>query len=113
MTVPPTIQIAHVPDCPLVDKLLWLVEECLAEWGARWPIELIVTECASPTLLIDGVDGITGRPVELGTPSCRVVLPLRAQILSALQSASLAGEATRVRDPKARHVAEPCPSTDD
>lgn len=84
---PPSIQIAHVPDCPLREKLLWAVEQCLAEMDVRWPIDLIVADCASPTLLVDGLDITTGRSVELGVPSCRVSLPQGAEIQSALHSA--------------------------
>ena len=83
----PTIQIVYVPGCMLVDRLRSLVEECLAEVGAPWPVEIVSGDCRSPTLLVDGLDITTGRAIDVEFPACRVDLPTKAQILAALRTA--------------------------
>lgn len=77
------IQILHVPDCPLVDRLLDDVEDCLADYGCPEPVELLVGDYPSPTLLVDGRDVTTGEPVA-GEPRCRMDLPTKAQIRAAV-----------------------------
>jgi hypothetical protein len=77
------IQILQVADCPLVERLIDEVEGCLADAGADEPVEVLVGDYPSPTLLIDGVDVATGQPVS-GEPRCRLDLPSRAQINAAI-----------------------------
>lgn len=79
------IQILQVPDCPLVDRLIDDVENCLAEMAIGEPVEIVVGDYPSPTLVIDGADASTGRPVE-GQPRCRLDLPSRDQIRAAAKA---------------------------
>lgn len=64
------IQILQVPDCPLVGRLIDDVETCLAEMGISEPVQIVVGDYPPPTLVVDGIDVSTGRPVE-GDPRCR------------------------------------------
>jgi hypothetical protein len=77
------IQIFHVPDCPLVDRLITELEGCLTTAELSEPVELLVGDYPSPSLVIDGIDITTGSPMS-GQPSCRLDLPTRAQIDAAL-----------------------------
>lgn len=79
------IQILQVPDCPLVDRLIDDVESCLTDIGSGEPIEIVVGGYPSPTLVIDGVDASTGRPIE-GAPRCRMDLPSKEQIRAAARA---------------------------
>ncbi|MFC5731267.1 MULTISPECIES: alkylmercury lyase [Nocardioides] len=87
MTHETMVQILHVPDCPLVDRLIDAVERCLAEAGVGEPVEVVVGDYPSPTLVIGGVDVATGRPVE-GEPRCRMDLPSQEQIRAAVRELS-------------------------
>lgn len=77
------IRILQVEDCPLVDKLIDEFERCLTEAGLDVPVEIMVGDYPSPTLLVDDVDVATGQPVA-GQPRCRMDLPSRQQIQAAL-----------------------------
>ena len=77
------IQILQVAGCPLVDRLVDEVEACLADAGHDEPVEVLIGDYPSPTLLVDGVDVATGQPVT-GQPRCRLDLPSRAQIIAAV-----------------------------
>ena len=78
------IQILHVPDCPLVERLARELEECLLETGVVEQVERLVGAFPSPTLVIDGYDVATGRPVVHGH-RCRLDLPSKGQVRAALR----------------------------
>ena len=77
------VQVLQVPDCPLVDRLLALIEECRAQIGVDLEVQMRVGQYPSPTLVVDGVDVATGRPVSVAA-CCRLDLPTRDQVLAAL-----------------------------
>lgn len=77
------IRILHVEDCPLVEALIDDLESCLAEADLDEPVEVVVGDYPSPTLLINGIDVATGEPVA-GQPRCRMDLPSRPQIQAAV-----------------------------
>jgi hypothetical protein len=83
MTNPTRIQILQVEDCPLVESLIDDLEACLSEADVDEPVELVVGDFPSPTLLIDGLDVATGQPAA-GAPRCRMDLPSRSQIQAAV-----------------------------
>ena len=78
------IRILQVPDCPLVDRLRAMVADACDELGIQADINLEVGAYPSPTLLVGGVDVMTRLPVE-GAVRCRLDLPSRDRIVSALQ----------------------------
>jgi hypothetical protein len=77
------IRILHVPDCPLVDRLINEVERRLTEASISEPVEVLVGDYPSPTLVVDGIDVATGAPMA-GEPRCRLDLPTTDQIRAAL-----------------------------
>jgi hypothetical protein len=77
-----SIQILHVPDCPLVGRVRELVRQALDRTNIQAKVEERVGDYPSPTLLIDGRD-VTGRPQGEGT-ACRLDLPTEQQVLAAL-----------------------------
>ena len=79
------VQVLHIPDCPLVDRLLTLIDDVAAEAGTRVVVRTVVGEYPSPTLVINGVDVATGRPVATNA-CCRLDLPTRQQILRVLSA---------------------------
>lgn len=82
---PSRLQILQVPDCPLVGRLVDEVQACLTDCGVREPLEMVVGDYPSPTLVVDGLDVSTGQPVRSAT-CCRFDLPSSAQIREAVLS---------------------------
>jgi hypothetical protein len=81
-----TIRILHVADCPLVEQLRGRLRSALARAGVTADLEEVEGPCASPTLLVGGVD-VTGRSlssVDDEGPTCRLDLPTEDQIVAAL-----------------------------
>lgn len=81
--VPRQVQVLQVPDCPLVDELLTLIQNAEAETGVQVDVHVLVGDHPSPTLVIDGVDVATGSPIAT-TACCRLDLPTHEQIAAAL-----------------------------
>lgn len=79
------VQILHVPDCPLVDRLRAEVESTLDQVAPDVGFSLVEGNYPSPTLLVDGIDVTTGAPVS-GEPRCRLDLPTTRQIHQALSA---------------------------
>jgi hypothetical protein len=79
------VQLLHVPDCPLVDRVRATLRTGLTKTTVRVMIEEIEGDYPSPTLLIEGKD-VTGRS-PVSEPSCRLDLPTEEQVLAALSSA--------------------------
>jgi hypothetical protein len=80
----PRVELLHVPGCPRVDGVRATAEECLREAGIKAAVRERQGPFASPTLLVDGIDVVTGVAVQ--TPaSCRLDLPTRSQILAAVE----------------------------
>ncbi len=81
----PTIELWHVPDCPLVDQVRTTLQECLRAADINVPVHERQGAHPSPTLVINGLDVVTGT-----TPTdevcCRLDLPTHAQILAALEN---------------------------
>ena len=87
-TASPRVQILHVGDCPLVGGLRETVLRSLARAGCGAWIEELQGDYPSPTLLIDGIDIVTGRPVD-PHPACRLDVPTEDQVVAALRAAQL------------------------
>jgi hypothetical protein len=86
VTAPVTVELLHVPDCPLVDRVRDTLHDCLALANRPVQVSELEGDYPSPTLLIDGIDVVTGEPPRR-EPCCRFDLPTRDQILAALHAA--------------------------
>jgi hypothetical protein len=83
--LPLTVQILHVPDCPLRPSARRAVGRAAASIGA--PVHNAEVEGAfpSPSVVVDGED-VTGTSIT-GGAQCRLDLPTEQQIRVALQRA--------------------------
>ena len=84
----PRVQILHVTGCPLVDELRETTWRGIARVGCGTPIEELEGDYPSPTLLIDGIDVVTGLPVAPHA-ACRLDIPSEEQVVAALRAAQL------------------------
>jgi hypothetical protein len=78
------VQVLEVEGCPLVDRLIALIDDCRAEAGRPVEVERLVGEYPSPTLVADGLDVATGAPAP-DKAYCRMDLPTRDQVVAALR----------------------------
>ncbi|MDZ7884152.1 MAG: alkylmercury lyase [Mycobacterium sp.] len=84
------IELLTHPGCPNAEQTRHVVRDCLQALNIHAEITETVGDHPSPTVLIDGVDAMTGHiPVEHGR-ACRLDLPTRVRIVAALRS-SVAG----------------------
>jgi hypothetical protein len=82
-----SIEILHVPDCPLVGRVRETVRLALARVKLQADVVERIGAYPSPTLLVDGRD-VTGRPQaqdQDGDSACRLDLPTEQQVLAALE----------------------------
>lgn len=79
-----TIQLLHLPGCPLVARVRETLRLALSQSGISAPVEELVGDYPSPTLLIAGRD-VTGNPLAPHR-ACRLDLPTEEQILRALRA---------------------------
>lgn len=77
------VELLRVPDCPLAARVHALLHRCLDEAGIPAVVQDLEGRYPSPTLLIDGVDVVTGKAPSPGA-CCRLDLPTRRQVLDAL-----------------------------
>jgi hypothetical protein len=78
-----SVRLLHAPGCPLVGRVRAIVREALRGLSEPVDFEESVGDHPSPTVLVDGVDVVTGRaPAE--HPGCRLELPTTEQIRAAL-----------------------------
>lgn len=78
------VRLEYVADCPLVERVRARLRDALAMTGVSAVVEDVEGAYASPTLLINGRDAVTGRTVG-GDARCRLDLPTTAQIVLALR----------------------------
>jgi hypothetical protein len=80
------IQVLRTADCPHADVVRDLAQRCLRQAGLAGTVEESVGAFASPTVVIRGVDVMTGvAPVHASC--CRLDLPSEADIAKALRKA--------------------------
>jgi hypothetical protein len=78
------VEVVHERDCPLVDQAVERVRFYRSTSGTDAVIVVREGELASPTVLVDGLDVVTGRP-PVATVACRLDLPTDDQIRLALE----------------------------
>ena len=90
------LQLLSVDGCPNAGRVRELVQKALSEAGVQARLAEPVGDYPSPTLLVDGIDVVTGRPLG-SNPACRLDLPTEAQILSSLEAAVRRRTLARIR----------------
>ena len=81
-----TVELLLAPGCPNAATARTVLTECLAALGLDITVAERVGDYPSPTVLVDGVDVMTGAA---GTPrvtACRLDVPTRSRVLAALGS---------------------------
>src|SRR3954447_12348035 len=84
------VELLHFEGCPLAPAAHRLVRHCLIALGIPDPVLVRVGDGPSPTVLVNGTDVM--RPAaELSTGTvCRIDVPSRERVLTALRAASMA-----------------------
>jgi hypothetical protein len=84
MTMAPRVRLLSVPGCPHVEQARVALRRALADARITAPVEELVGDYPSPTILIDGRDVVTGAPPG-SCACCRLDLPTAAQIAAVLR----------------------------
>jgi hypothetical protein len=82
------VRLLQAPGCPLAGRMRVIVGECLGDGAVPVQFEVVEGDFPSPTLLVDGVDVVTGA-APATEPCCRLDLPSRDQVLAAIQRAAV------------------------
>jgi hypothetical protein len=87
------VELLLAPDCPNAPAARAVLAGCLRRLGLAIRVHERVGEFTSPTILVDGVDIMTGRTGAPAPQACRLDLPTEARLLAALRRRS-AGSAS-------------------
>jgi hypothetical protein len=87
------IELLLAPDCPRAGVARAVLADCLDRVGLDLPVRERVGDYPSPTILVDGVDVMTGTAGAPGMQACRLDVPTMSRVLTALrrQSATPSG----------------------
>jgi hypothetical protein len=78
-----TVELLLAPDCPNAPAARAMLRACLDRLGLDLRVRERVGEFASPTILVSGVDVMTGEHGALGAKSCRLDVPTQERITAA------------------------------
>jgi hypothetical protein len=79
------VELLLAPECPNAAAARQVLAACLDRLGLDVPVSERVGAYPSPTILVDGVDVMTGLPGAPPVQACRVDLPTQVRVLAALQ----------------------------
>lgn len=82
------VELLLASDCPRASAARMLLAECADRLGLHVVVRERIGEYPSPTILVDGVDVMTGAS---GTPrmqACRLDVPTAPRVLAALRDAA-------------------------
>lgn len=79
------VELLIAPDCPNAPAARALLAACLHRLGLDVRVWERVGEFSSPTILVDGVDVMTGGNGGPPMSACRLDVPTEARVLAALQ----------------------------
>ena len=79
------VELLLVPDCPYAESARAMLAGCLAEAGLAVPVVERVGDYPSPTVLINGVDVMTGAAGTPTTQACRLDRPTSQKLLAVLR----------------------------
>lgn len=78
------VELFLAPGCPNADEARNVLAECLRRLRLDLPVHERVGDHASPTILIDGVDVMTGQCGAPPVQACRLDVPTPARVMAAL-----------------------------
>jgi hypothetical protein len=81
------VELRRHPGCPNAKRLQELLDDCMRALGLNDAVIDAVGEYPSPTVLVNGVDVMTGRADDLRGRACRLDLPTRERLIEALTRA--------------------------
>jgi hypothetical protein len=76
-----------VPDCPHADAARAVLAEGINRLATPVAVQERVGEYPSPTILVNGVDVVTGQVFEHGVAACRLDIPTLSNVVTALSAA--------------------------
>ena len=79
------VELLLVPDCANAERVRIALAESLTELGLDVAVEAKVGDWPSPTVLVDGVDVMTGATGATAAYACRLDVPTTARITAALR----------------------------
>jgi hypothetical protein len=82
------VELLLVPGCPNADAARAVLADAIGRLGVRVAVHERVGDYPSPTVLVDGVDVVTGRLLEQSVATCRLDLPTLSNVVAALRAAS-------------------------
>jgi hypothetical protein len=82
------VELLLVPECPNADAARAVLAEAIGRLGVRVAVHERVGDYPSPTVLVDGVDVVSGRLFEQGGAACRMDLPTVSNVVTALGAAN-------------------------
>jgi hypothetical protein len=80
------VELLLVPDCPHGDAARAVLAEGINRLGTPVAVQERVGEYPSPTILVNGVDVVTGQVFEHGVAACRLDLPTLSNVVTALRA---------------------------
>jgi hypothetical protein len=85
------VELLLVPQCPHANRARTVLARCLDEAGLTVPVVERVGDYPSPTVLVNGVDVMTGSTGIPHAQACRLDLPTPERVLAVLRSQASAG----------------------
>jgi hypothetical protein len=79
------VELLLAPDCPNAAAARAVMTACLDRLGLDLRVRERVGQFASPTVLVDGLDVMTGAHGAPPVRACRLDVPAEARVLAALQ----------------------------
>ena len=79
------VELLLAPGCPNAAAARAVLAASLDQLGLAVPVQERVGDFPSPTILVDGVDVVTGRTGTAQVRACRLDLPTTSRLLAALQ----------------------------
>jgi hypothetical protein len=83
-----TVELLLAPDCANAPAARAVLTTCLRRLGLDLRVRERVGQFASPTILVDGVDVMTGATGAQPARACRLDVPTEPRVLAALRGRS-------------------------
>ncbi|HCT77916.1 MAG TPA: alkylmercury lyase [Micromonosporaceae bacterium] len=81
------VELLLAPDCPLADAARLVVSESTNQLGLKVSVAERIGDFPSPTVLVDGIDVMTGSAGAQHIQACRLGVPTISRMLEALRQA--------------------------